>query len=304
MKRKFKLGISIVLLACFINLNLVYASTIKEANPLASFGDRIILEDGQEIAYNNTSTLLFLNGSLITTYDFNIINGKTEIPLSFVSKSLAADVSINIEKKEINIEKDASKIVLELGNEATISKINNLSKSKSKDDLEKIIYVPLRLVAEKLGYSVSYYHENTKSGKTYYDTYIELPTSNCFVKDFSSIIIDEKYDFKNSMSAEEALKKTKAVCLEGYENFSKSLKKQINNSDHLDDDLKKIEKEINRMVYIGEVSRYYKFSMGYYDILFDRINEKIYFVIYSSASEIKEVDINSPSLYNPIFIVG
>lgn len=304
MKRKLILAISIILLACFINLNLVYASTIKEANPAARFGDRIILEDGQEIPYNNTSTLLFLNGSLITAYDFNIIDGTTEIPLSFVSKFLAADVSIDIEKEEIYIKKDGKEIFLELGNEAKIANIEDLNKLKSKDDLEKLIYVPLRLVAEKLGYSVSYYHKNTKSGKTYYDSYIELPTANGFVKDFSSIIIDEKYDFKNSMSAEEALKKTKGVCLEGYENFSKNLKKQINNSDHLDEDLKKIEKEINRMVYVGEVSRYYKFSMGYYDVLFDRIDEKIYFVIYSSTSEIKEVDINSPTLYNPLFIVG
>lgn len=304
MKRKFILAIGIILLACFINLNLVYASTIKEANPEASFGDRIILEDGQEIFNNNTSTLLFLNGSLITAYDLNIIDGTTEIPLSFVSKSLAADVSIDIEKEEIYIKKDGKEIFLELGNEAKIANIEDLNKLKSKDDLEELIYVPLRLVSEKLGYSVSYYHKNTKSGKTYYDSYIELPTANGFVKDFSSIIIDEKYDFKNSMSAEEALKKTKGVCLEGYENFSKNLKKQINNSDHLDEDLKKIEKEINRMVYVGEVSRYYKFSMGYYDVLFDRINEKIYFVIYSSTSEIKEVDINSPTLYNPLFIVG
>lgn len=304
MKRKFILGISIILLACLINFNQVYASTSQEGSPVASFADRIILADGQEIAYNNTSTLLFLNGSLITAYDFNIIDGTTEIPLSFVSKNLAADVSINSEKKEIYIKKDGKEIFLELGNEAKIANIEDLNKPKSKDDLEELIYVPLRFVAEKLGYSVSYYHKNTKSGKTYYDSYIELPTANGFVKDFSRIIIDEEYDFKNSMSAEEALKKTKTICLEGYENFFKNLKKQINNSKHLDEDLKKIEKEINRMVYVGEVSRYYKFSMGYYDILFDRTNEKIYFVIYSSTSEIKEVDINSPTLYNPLFIVG
>lgn len=70
------------------------------------------------------------------------------------------------------------------------------------------------------------------------------------------------------------------------------------------DDFKGIEKEINRMMYIGEVSRFYKFTIGPYDILFDRINHKIFFVIYSSSTTVKEVNINDPGLYLPIFIVG
>ncbi len=58
------------------------------------------------------------------------------------------------------------------------------------------------------------------------------------------------------------------------------------------------------MMYIGEVSRFYKFTIGPYDILFDRINHKIFFVIYSSSTTVKEVKINDSGLYLPIFIVG
>jgi len=71
-----------------------------------------------------------------------------------------------------------------------------------------------------------------------------------------------------------------------------------------DDEFKSIEKEINRMMYIGEVSRFYKFTIGPYDILFDRINHNLFFVIHSSGTTVKEMNINDPGLYLPIFIVG
>ena len=42
------------------------------------------------------------------------------------------------------------------------------------------------------------------------------------------------------------------------------------------------------MIYIGEVSKYYKFTIGVYDVLLDRISGKMYFVIYSSDTLIRE----------------
>ena len=58
------------------------------------------------------------------------------------------------------------------------------------------------------------------------------------------------------------------------------------------------------MLYIGEVSRFYKFTIGPYDILYDRINDGIFFIIHGSNTTIKEFDVNDPSLYIYTFIVG
>ena len=44
----------------------------------------------------------------------------------------------------------------------------------------------------------------------------------------------------------------------------------------MDEEFKSIEKEINRMMYIGEISRYYKFNIGPYDILYDKYNGNIF----------------------------
>lgn len=291
-------------LMVMLSIQKVYANPKEEGRIVANFGDKITLVDGREVDYNPSSTLLFFNGSLITDYDFTIHNGTTEIPLSFISKELGASIQWNAKEQKLILQKEDRMVRLRIVEDIRIENSLDLDKEHTQEELEQSIYVPLRYVSEELGYSVSFHHRGWKSGKSYYDTNMEIPVGDCLVEGFHNIIIDKKYDFEGSPSPEEALNETKKVCMEGYINFSESIKKQIQGSNHLDGDLKRIEQEINRMIYIGEVSRYYKFSMGIYDILYDRINGKIYFIIYSSGAQIEEVDIHSPSLYIPLFIVG
>lgn len=91
-------------------------------------------------------------------------------------------------------------------------------------------------------------------------------------------------------------------------NFSEKLISKIEASngdvESIKKDISNIRNSINKMIYIGEVSKYYKFTIGLYDVLLDRISGKMYFVIYSSDTLIREIDINDPGLYMPIFIVG
>ena len=58
------------------------------------------------------------------------------------------------------------------------------------------------------------------------------------------------------------------------------------------------------MIYIGEVSKFYRYTLGPYDVLYDRTDGKIYFQIYSGETIIKEMDVNDPDLYMGIFIIG
>ena len=101
------------------------------------------------------------------------------------------------------------------------------------------------------------------------------------------------------------MKLVKEKCLEGLKNFAKTLKEKVKDEpNRFDDDIKLIEKDINRMIYIGEVSKFYRYTIGPYDILYDRTDGKIYFQIYSAESTIKEMDVNDPDLYMSIFIIG
>ena len=58
------------------------------------------------------------------------------------------------------------------------------------------------------------------------------------------------------------------------------------------------------MIYLGEISKFYKYTIGVYDIYYDRTDGKIYFEIPSSGTIIKEMDVNDPDLYTAIFVAG
>ncbi len=270
----------------------------KKGDPSASFDDRIVLPDDTEVPYNKDRSLLFLNGTLITGYDCKIINGSVFIPLEFANRGMGANLVPNKKKTSLSMKKNGKEIRLNVktSNKA-VKKFDQAVMMKDKS-----IYVPLRFVADKLGYTIAFSSKNKTSGRIYYETKKPIPYAKTFVPGFMNIIIDEKYNFSSSLSKEEALKEVKKQCLAGYENFSKSIRKDA--GDQLDKNLAQIEKEINRMVYVGEVSRFYKFTMGNYDILFDRTDSKMFFIIHSSSTDIVEVDLNSPSLYTPVFITG
>ena len=141
--------------------------------------------------------------------------------------------------------------------------------------------------------------------KKYYDTNMAITQDKTIERSLRNVIIDEKHEYKDNLSSDDAMKLVKEKCLEGLKNFAKTLKEKAKDEPgRFDDDIKLIEKEINRMIYIGEVSKFYRYTIGPYDILYDRTDGKIYFQIYSSGSYIKEMDVNDPNLYMGIFIVG
>lgn len=296
MKRIFYLVMALMLL--LTSFGFAEEGMFRKGNPSASFDDRIVLPDDTEVAYNKNRSLLFLNGTLITGYDCKIINGSVFVPLEFANRGMGANLVLNKKKTTLSMKKNGKETLLNVKrSEKALKKTNQAVMTKDKS-----VYVPLRFVADKLGYTVVFSSKNKTSGRMYYETNKPIPYAKTFVSGFTNIIIDEKYNFASSLSKEEALKEVKKQCLIGYENFSKSIRKDAGNG--LDKELAQIEKEIDRMVYVGEVSRFYKFTMGDYDVLFDRTNSKMFFIIHSSSTDIVEVDLNSPSLYTSVFIAG
>ena len=307
MKKAVSCIIMTMLILC-TNISLVNASYIEKGNPAAIYSDRIILSNGNEVDLNEYTTLLFLNGTLITDYEIIIRNDRALVPVRLIAQELGASVDWNESNRVVSITKSQKEIVLAI--DSNVAFVNGIEINLDYPAIiyKDLTYVPLRFVAENLDATVHYSPGQSLSPKYtyYYDTQMPVSPANTIIRNFANIIIDQKYDFSDLITKEEAMKKTQEICLEGLENFTKSMRENLVNLNENPNrnEFKVIKKEIDRMMYIGEVSRFYKFTIGPYDILFDRINHKIFFVIYSSGTTVKEVDINDTGLYLPIFIVG
>lgn len=308
MKKTVSCLIMTTLIFCS-NIGAAQASAIEKGNPAASYSsDRIILSNGTEVDLKENAILLFLNGTPITDYEIIISNDRALVPVRLIAQELGAAVDWHGTNRTVTIKKAQKEIVLTIDRNAAFVNEVEIDLGYPAVIYKDLTYVPLRFVAENLDASVDYSSRLSPEFTYYYDTPMPVSPANTIIRDFANIIIDEKYDFSDSATVEEATKKTQAVCLEGLDNFSESLRENLENAkenpDRFDSELAGIKKEIDRMLYIGEVSRFYKFTIGPYDILYDRIDDKIFFVIYSSGTTVKEVDVNDTSLYFPVFIVG
>lgn len=280
------------------------ANALEKGNIVAEYGEESILKNGKEFAIKESDPLLFLNGSIVTDYKAIVKKGTSLVPLRLISEGLGCSVNWNAKQSKITIKKGTKNMVLSLNKKTAYINGKTVKLEHPAILHQNSTYVPLRFIAEQFDSNVSYYKGFPKNPKYYYETRMPITPAGALLRGSSNIIIDEPYDFKSSPSKEEAMKQAKELCLKGLEQFEKTTREQIGNSDHLDSDFDLIRKEINRMMYIGEVSRYYQFTIGPYDILFDRINQKMYFIIYSSSTIVKEIDIYDKALYTYTFLVG
>lgn len=302
----------LIVLALVLSTNIgpVNAAGREKGNPTADYShDGIILADGSKVHCNEYATLFFLNGTLITDYEIIIQNGRTLVPVRLMAQELGASVDWNGDDRLVTIAKPQREIVLGINSKVAFVNGKEIDLDCPAIIHKNLAYVPLRFVAENLEATVTYSAQWTTPEFTYYyDTQMPISPVDTIIRDFANIIVDEKYDFSSSPSAEEARRTTQGICLDGLKHFSENMRgnlvKANEDPNRFDADFQNIKKEIERMIYIGEVSRFYKYTIGPYDILFDRISHKAYFVIYSSSTIVKEIDIDDPGLYMPVFIVG
>ena len=313
--KRFSFLQSIVISLSIMIPSTVYAADLYEkGNPVENYLVPFITLPNGDNAIDETAALLFINGTFIAEAEIIM---KAEDEVNFVPVRLTAQrLDFSVEWDEHNraaVLKNADKeIVLPIGGHVVL--VNGVQMPLDTPTIVErdIMYMPLDFVAENLDASVVQYvpQEWPSSGYTYYyDTKMVVsPAESILRSNFTNIIIDERYDFSRGISVEEAKKKAQDICLEGLANFRLSLRENLIASyetpDRLNDTFENIETEINRMLYIGEVSRFYKFTIGPYDVLYDRINDNIFFVIHASETVIKEVDVHDPGLYMYIFVAG
>lgn len=238
-------------------------------------------------------TVLFINGEVVPEAEVIMDAGKAMLPLRLIAEKLGYELGWNGAEKKVTLKKADNMIdIATTKNE--MAKIIKNTTYVSPDFVEKNL-AESALVTERLG----------EDFEKFYETEMPITQDKTIERSLRNVIIDEKHEYKDNLSSDDAMKLVKEKCLEGLKNFAKTLKEKTKEDpNRFDDDIKLIEKDINRMIYIGEVSKFYRYTIGPYDVLYDRTNGKIYFQIYSGETIIKEMDVNDENLYMAIFIVG
>ena len=296
--KKFLSFVLVFTLVLSMSVNISMAKLDETGAKEISFGtsrgpeDAIIRIADKTYPVKN-GTILFINGEIIPEAEVIMDGGKAMIPLRLIAEKLGYEVGWNVAEKKVTLKKADNSIVI----------------ATTKNEMAKLIksttYVSPDFVEKNLAESAVVTEGLANDLKKFYDTNMPITQDKTIERSLRNVIIDEKHEYKNNISSDDAMKLVKEKCLEGLKNFEKVMKEKAKDEPgRFDDDIKLIEKDINRMIYIGEVSKFYRYTIGPYDVLYDRTDGKIYFQIYQAETRIKEVDVNDPNLYLAIFIVG
>lgn len=296
--KKFLSFVLVFVLVLSMSVNISMAKLDETGAKEISFGtdrgpeDAIIRIADKTYPIKN-GTILFINGEVVPEAEVIMDAGKTMLPLRLIAEKLGYELGWNGTEKKVTLKKADNMIYL----------------SPNKDDMAKLIknttYVSPDFVEKNLAESALVTESLGKDFEKFYETEMPITQDKTIERSLRNVIIDEKYEYEDNISSDDAMKLVKEKCLEGLKNFEKVMKEKAKDEPgRFDDDIKLIEKDINRMIYIGEVSKFYRYTIGPYDVLYDRTNGKIYFQIYQAETRIKEMDVNDPNLYLAIFIIG
>lgn len=296
--KKFLSFLLVFVLVMSISMNISMAKLDETGAKEISFGtsrgpeDAIIRIADKTYPVKN-GTILFINGEIIPEAEVIMDGGKAMLPLRLIAEKLGYEVGWNVAEKKVTLKKADNSIVI----------------ATTKNEMAKLIksttYVSPDFVEKNLAESAVVTEGLANDLKKFYDTNMPITQDKTIERSLRNVIIDEKHEYKNNISSDDAMKLVKEKCLEGLKNFEKVMKEKAKDEPgRFDDDIKLIEKDINRTIYIGEVSKFYRYTIGPYDVLYDRTDGKIYFQIYQAETRIKEMDVNDPNLYLAIFIVG
>ncbi|MDK8282601.1 MAG: stalk domain-containing protein [Peptoniphilus lacrimalis] len=263
---------------------------------------------GEEEYPIKNATILFVNGELLPKVEILLEDDKPLIPIRALSEKLGYKIEWNANERKVMLAKDKSTIELFIGKNTARVDGKDYKMDKSVKIINNTTYIPLSFIDKAMGLNVEDAKKMEGIYPKYYESQMPLSPEKTIVRDMRNIFIDEKHEYMDKSTGEEAMKLIQEKCTEGLRNFEKSMRANLAASKEdpkrFDSVYQDIEREIGRMIFLGEVSKFYKYTIGPYDILFDRTDGKIYFEIYQDGTIIKEMDVNDPGLYSAVFIVG
>lgn len=294
--KKFLSFILVFVLVLSMTMNISMAKLLE--GEIVGFTADVGPEDASILIADKTypvknGTVLFINGEVVPEAEVIMDAGKAMLPLRLIAEKLGYELGWNGAEKKVTLKKADKSIDITIAKNEMSKLIKNTT-YVSPDFVEKNL-AESALVTESLG----------DDFEKFYETQMPITQDKTIERSLRNVIIDEKHEYKDNISSDDAMKLVKEKCLEGLKNFEKVMKEKAKDEPgRFDDDIKLVEKDINRMIYIGEVSKFYRYTIGPYDVLYDRTDGKIYFQIYQAETRIKEVDVNDPNLYMAIFIIG
>ena len=254
------------------------------------------------------ATILFVNGELLPKVEILLEDDTPLIPIRALSEKLGYKIEWNANERKVILSKDNFNIELFIGKNTARVDGKDYKMEKPVKINNKVTYIPLSFIDKALGLNVEDAKKMEGIYPKYYESQMPLSPEKTIVRDMRNIFIDEKHEYMDKSTGEEVMKLVQEKCTEGLRNFEKSMRAKLAASKEdpkrFDNVYKDIEREIGRMIFLGEVSKFYKYTIGPYDILFDRTDGKIYFEIYQDGTIIKEMDVNDPGLYSAVFIIG
>ena len=295
-----------MLLTCMTNIGM--AKEVKGSKELMFFADDTSARvSGKEYPIKN-ATILFVNGELLPKVEILLEDDKPLIPIRALSDKLGYKIEWNANERKVMLAKDKSTIELFIGKNTARVDGKDYKMDKPVKIINNTTYIPLNFIDKAMGLNVEDAKKMEGIYPKYYESQMPLSPEKTIVRDMRNIFIDEKHECMDKSTGEEAMKLVQEKCTEGLRNFEKSMRAKLAASKEdpkrFDSVYQDIEREIGRMIFLGEVSKFYKYTIGPYDILFDRTDGKIYFEIYQDGTIIKEMDVNDPDLYSAVFIIG
>lgn len=238
--------------------------------------------DNQKLKLKNnncTYTFLMIDGSIISNLNLPIINGRSFVPLRFLSERLGMIVQWDSSSKTAYIEKDSNHIsVIANKNTYDIQTINNS------------IYVSIRFLEQKFPLAVSYHP-------------LSLDESNPFNILLHPMVTVDSNNVHEILTKNQAIDLAKSNLLKAYNNF---LSNSSYNSGTDDSQviLNTLKSDINSISYLSKISRYYILD-GPYTILVDAVTGSLYFKKDKiNRSFIEPVDLSNLEIFADNYFIN
>ena len=230
--KKFLSFILVFVLVLSMSVNISMAKIDETGAKEISFGSASGPDEATIFIADKTypiknGTILFINGEIIPEAEVVMDGGKAMLPLRLIAEKLGYELSWNGAEKKVTLKKaDKSIDIATTKNE--IAKLIKNTTYVTCDFVEKNL-AESTLVTERLG----------EDFEKFYETEMPITQDKTIERSLRNVIIDEKHEYEDNISSDDAMKLVKEKCLEGLKNFAKTLKEKTKEDpNRFDDDMK------------------------------------------------------------------
>ena len=210
--KKFLSFILVFVLVLSMTMNISMAKLLE--GEIVGFTADVGPEDASILIADKTypvknGTVLFINGEVVPEAEVIMDAGKAMLPLRLIAEKLGYELGWNGAEKKVTLKKADKSIDITIAKNEMSKLIKNTT-YVSPDFVEKNL-AESALVTESLG----------DDFEKFYETQMPITQDKTIERSLRNVIIDEKHEYKDNISSDEAMKLVKEKCLEGLKNFER-----------------------------------------------------------------------------------